>query len=193
MTSSYNGDFFTVTATVIPVFFLALTLQGNFLVRVASATVKVGGAYFGSFKDLFQMVIGGENVGGLWKSFLGTVFYVMAGFCTALVGGSIWAEIASLLALKDQQASTSTERFIFLVTAGLALTLGLACVLAVVVEIISKPRTGSATPGPAAKSGNDAYISTADELSKLTSLRDSGALSDEELTSEKNRLLTRDS
>jgi len=141
MKPSFNQTFFEVTATIIPVLFLALTLQGNFLVKVTSATVRVGEAYIESLKDLFKKLLAGEAPSAQLGGFLGGVFYVMSLFCVAVVGGSIWAEIVSLLALKDQEVSAASETYVFVVTAGLVVIIGLACVVTIFAEAIMKRKT----------------------------------------------------
>jgi len=111
MTSTFNENFYIVTATVNPIFFLALTLQGTFYnsiiskihdgVNALAATTAAGAKI--SDKDMAKGLFG-------FSAFC---------FALAILLAAFSAELFALLALYDRSDDSYGREFVFWSTIGM--------------------------------------------------------------------------
>lgn len=111
MKDTFNANFYIVTATINPIFFLALTLQGTFYGGIIG---RINDTVRGTIKAREAgRGVSGKEAGGAYIA-LGLTQVAMA----TLVAG-VGGEITALAVLYHQQAGSSTQAFVFWSTVGM--------------------------------------------------------------------------
>ena len=128
-----NSDFYVVSATIIPVFLLALTLQGKqfddteHLMRKLNHSIK---------EYLDQIDFSQLNWRVLWKLLLSLLaITIIRSVAAALLLTSVLGEVFAILALQQGKADPGSQGVVLL--AVLSLTIGVGLLLFVRLEIIS--------------------------------------------------------
>ena len=111
MNASFNVNYYIVIATINPIFFLPLTLQGTFygsLIQRINRTTE----------GISHLLKEGEEVS--WKTPIDSwVVLVLWQLAIAILAAGIGSEVASLLALYRQQASSGVQQFTLWATVGI--------------------------------------------------------------------------
>jgi hypothetical protein len=95
MKDSFNADFYATAATVIPVLYIALAVQGSTLEDIAKwASRRIYGKPGESSKVRVQLSVMG------------------ASFLAGAIFGSAWAEVTALNALYNQKADAADAQFV---------------------------------------------------------------------------------
>jgi hypothetical protein len=108
---SFNHDFYVVAATVIPVLFLALAVQGPLFVRVFRGYQRV--AHLPAAERRNGML---EIRGPLYRALFGATSWLLVLLLalTVLAGG--WGELLAVYAVYQQQDQASTRQIVLLLT-----------------------------------------------------------------------------
>jgi hypothetical protein len=120
----FNGTFFGTAATVIPVLFLALTLQGNFVIKVLLEAAKLRARERKARvapspgSHTLKTVVGREarSVGAQLLSYAGTLVPFDA----------VWGEIAAIRALENRTASSADTSIVMQAVIVLTVAAGIA-------------------------------------------------------------------
>jgi hypothetical protein len=140
----FDGTFYATVATVIPVLFLALTLQGDFVLNLLLASWRWRRK---SRKDM--LAPGGRHSWGPpLLSGVSTLIGVLA--VLVLIDGTA-GEISALLALERQRASTGDQSTVMQAVVTLTVATGIALVVRFVTEIVKDIKTASGTDPPRSK------------------------------------------
>lgn len=110
MNRAFNENFYIVTATINPIFFLALTLQGSFYGRLME---RVNNA-------VKALVKAGKEKNTTWKTVvLAYIGIGVAGFAMAILIAGFGGEFLALHALYNQSGSNHIQALVFWSTAGM--------------------------------------------------------------------------
>ena len=116
MNNTFNQNFYIVTATIIPIFFLALTLQGSFYGNLQS---KADEGVKALAKALEETMANREP--SLKMMAPGYIALGVAFFAFLIVFAAFVGELFSLRALYYQNETDQAEAFVFWSTVGLIL------------------------------------------------------------------------